>query len=99
MVVRAGDYYDALGVSKGSSKKEIKTAYRQMARKFHPDVNKESGAEERFKTISEAYALDAHSCSLLFPAWPDSCASSAPPGMCPECLNHAQYSTFSPPRY
>lgn len=54
-VIVFADYYSALGVSKGASKKEIKSAYRQQARKFHPDVNKEPGAEDRFKEISEAY--------------------------------------------
>lgn len=54
MVVRA-DYYSELGVSKGADKKTIKSAYRQLARKYHPD-NKESGAEEKFKKISEACA-------------------------------------------
>lgn len=54
MIVRA-DYYAALGVSKNASKKEIKSAYRQQARQFHPDVNKEPGAEDKFKEISEAY--------------------------------------------
>jgi len=57
-VVRAGeDYYSVLGVDKGADKKTIKSAYRQKARKFHPDVNKEPGAEEKFKTISNAYEV------------------------------------------
>ncbi|GMH41700.1 hypothetical protein BSKO_09610 [Bryopsis sp. KO-2023] len=58
MVVRAdADYYAELGVSQGADKKEIKSAYRQKARKFHPDVNKEPGAEAKFKKISEAYEV------------------------------------------
>ena len=49
------DYYEVLGLSKGASQEEIKKAYRQLAKKYHPDVNKEPGAEEKFKEINEAY--------------------------------------------
>jgi len=51
------DYYSVLGVAKDSGKDEIKKAYRKLALKYHPDRNKEPGAEERFKKISEAYAV------------------------------------------
>jgi molecular chaperone DnaJ len=51
------DYYEVLGVSKNASKDEIKAAYRKLALQYHPDRNKEPGAEERFKEISEAYAV------------------------------------------
>ena len=51
------DYYEVLGVQKGASKDEIKDAYRKLAMQFHPDRNKEVGAEEKFKEISEAYAV------------------------------------------
>ncbi|KAL0314278.1 UNVERIFIED_CONTAM: Chaperone protein dnaJ A6, chloroplastic [Sesamum angustifolium] len=58
LVVRADrDYYSVLGVSKNSSKSEIKSAYRKLARSYHPDVNKEAGAEEKFKEISNAYEV------------------------------------------
>jgi curved DNA-binding protein len=53
--VAAGDYYDVLGVSRDASNDEIRRAYRKLAREQHPDVNKEAGAEERFKELSEAY--------------------------------------------
>jgi molecular chaperone DnaJ len=53
----AGDYYEILGVSRDTDKEEIKRAYRRLARKFHPDVNKEAGAEERFKEINRAYEV------------------------------------------
>ncbi len=53
----AGDYYQILGISRDADKEEIKRAYRRLARKYHPDVNKESGAEERFKEINRAYEV------------------------------------------
>ncbi|HBL57173.1 MAG TPA: molecular chaperone DnaJ [Cyanobacteria bacterium UBA8803] len=51
------DYYDILGVSRDADKEEMKRAYRRLARKYHPDVNKEPGAEERFKEINRAYEI------------------------------------------
>ncbi len=51
------DYYKHLGVSKGASADEIKRAYRKLARKYHPDVNKSPDAEEKFKKINEAYEV------------------------------------------
>jgi molecular chaperone DnaJ len=53
----AGDYYEILGIPRNSDEKEVKKAYRTLARKFHPDVCKEPGAEERFKQINEAYSV------------------------------------------
>lgn len=51
------DYYDILGVSKSASADEIKSAYRKLALKFHPDRNKEPDAEAKFKEINEAYQV------------------------------------------
>ncbi|MCL4303174.1 MAG: molecular chaperone DnaJ [Anaerolineae bacterium] len=51
------DYYEVLGLAKSASPEEIKKAYRQMARKYHPDVNKEPDAEDRFKEVNEAYEI------------------------------------------
>ncbi|MDG6985573.1 MAG: molecular chaperone DnaJ [Nitrososphaerota archaeon] len=53
----AKDYYEVLGVKKGAGKDEIKDAYRKLALQFHPDRNRAPEAEERFKEISEAYAV------------------------------------------
>jgi curved DNA-binding protein len=49
------DFYDDLGVSRNATPDEIQRAYRKLARQYHPDVNKDPGAEERFKDVSEAY--------------------------------------------
>ena len=51
------DYYEILGVSKSASEAEIKSVYRKLARKHHPDVDKSAGATERFKEIGEAYQV------------------------------------------
>jgi molecular chaperone DnaJ len=51
------DYYEVLGVSKDSSNEQIKKAYRTLARKHHPDIDKSTGAAERFKEINEAYQV------------------------------------------
>jgi molecular chaperone DnaJ len=51
------DYYDILGVSKSASESELKSAYRKMALKWHPDRNKEAGAEAKFKEVGEAYEV------------------------------------------
>ncbi|MEA2285613.1 MAG: curved DNA-binding protein, partial [Solirubrobacteraceae bacterium] len=55
MAVGSRDHYEALGVPRDASEEDIRGAYRRLARKNHPDVNKEPGAEDRFKEISEAY--------------------------------------------
>ncbi|MDD3454106.1 MAG: molecular chaperone DnaJ [Methanobacteriales archaeon] len=51
------DYYEILGVDRNASKKDIKRAYRRLARKYHPDVSDDPNAAEKFKEISEAYAV------------------------------------------
>src|ERR671939_1558699 len=56
MAVKTRDYYEVLGVSRGATEEQIKTAYRKLARKFHPDLNPgDKAAEERFKELQEAY--------------------------------------------
>ena len=54
-MANGSDYYKVLGVDRKASQEDIKKAYRKLARKYHPDTNKDAGAEDRFKQISEAY--------------------------------------------
>ena len=57
MPVAYRDYYEALGVPRDASSEDIRRAYRKLARQYHPDVNKEPDAEDRFKEVSEAYEV------------------------------------------
>src|SRR5260370_30994906 len=57
MATTKRDYYEILGVQRDASEDELKKAFRRLARQYHPDVNKDKGAEERFKEINEAYEV------------------------------------------
>jgi len=57
MPVAFRDYYEVLGVPRDASAEDIRRAYRKLAREFHPDVNKDAGAEDRFKEVAEAYEV------------------------------------------
>ena len=51
------DYYKVLGVDRDASDQEINKAYRKLAKKYHPDLNHEPGAEEKYKQVNEAYEV------------------------------------------
>lgn len=57
MATTTGDYYEVLGVNRSASQQDIQRAYRKLARRYHPDINKDPGAEDRFKQINEAYEV------------------------------------------
>ena len=57
MAVKYQDYYEILGVPRKSSQEQIQSGYRKLARKYHPDINKNKGAEDKFKQIGEAYEV------------------------------------------
>jgi curved DNA-binding protein len=57
MPVAFRDYYETLGVPRGATSEQIRSAYRKLARRYHPDINKDEDAEERFKEVGEAYEV------------------------------------------
>ncbi len=79
------DYYEILGVKRESSEAEIKSAYRKLARKYHPDVNKTKEAEQKFKDINEAYEVlsdkeKRQRYDSLGANWQDGASFTPPPG-------------------
>ena len=85
MAVQFRDYYEVLGVSRTATQEEIQRAYRKLARKHHPDVNKAADAEEKFKEINEAHEVlkdpeKRKKYDALGPNWKDGQDFRPPPG-------------------
>src|SRR5437588_13128116 len=85
MAVKYKDYYETLGVSRTASEEEIKKAFRKLARKYHPDVAKGKGTEEKFKEINEAYEVLGDPAKRkkydeLGPNWKSGSEFRPPPG-------------------
>jgi curved DNA-binding protein len=85
MAVKFQDYYDVLGVARTASQEEIQKAYRKLARTYHPDINKEPEAEEKFKQINEAYEVlkdpqKRKKYDALGPNWQTGQDFTPPPG-------------------
>ncbi len=99
------DYYATMGLERAASTEDIKRAYRKLARKYHPDVSKEKGAEERFKEIGEAYEVlrdpeKRAAYDQLGNQWQSEQDFTPPPGWQPSgsghgsAFNGAQFSDF-----